>query len=76
MLLLQPEIFDGLGRLGMGFHFRVVYTSGGNVPPADGYPRLLLDANGDGLLSRRELEFRAGEGTRGRGPKGGKRPNT
>ena len=35
-----------------------------------------LDANGDGLLSQRELEFRAGEGTRGRGPKGGKRPNT
>ena len=32
-----------------------------------------LDANGDGLLSRRELEFRAGTGSRGRSPRGGDR---
>lgn len=31
-----------------------------------------LDADGDGLLSRRELEFRAGRESRG--PRGGKRP--
>lgn len=35
-----------------------------------------LDADGDGLLSRRELEFRGGSGSRGRGSRGGKRPNT
>jgi hypothetical protein len=33
-----------------------------------------LDADGDGLLSWRELEFRAGTGSRGRGSHGGKRP--
>tara|TARA_R110002096_G_scaffold128768_1_gene277080 strand:- start:1318 stop:1626 length:309 start_codon:yes stop_codon:yes gene_type:complete len=32
-----------------------------------------LDTDGDGLLSRRELEFRAGGGARGRGGRGGKR---
>ena len=33
-----------------------------------------LDSYGDGLLSRRELEFRAGAGSRGLGSRGGKRP--
>tara|TARA_R110000782_G_scaffold25579_8_gene66360 strand:+ start:393 stop:698 length:306 start_codon:yes stop_codon:yes gene_type:complete len=33
-----------------------------------------LDTDGDGLLSRRELEFQAGGGARGRGGRGGKRP--
>ncbi len=33
-----------------------------------------LDTDGDGLLSRRELEFQAGGGSRGRGGRGGKRP--
>lgn len=29
-----------------------------------------LDTNGDGLLSRRELDFRVGAGSRARGPRG------
>lgn len=33
-----------------------------------------LDGDGDGLLSRRELEFRMGTGSRGRGPRNGKPP--
>ena len=33
-----------------------------------------LDSDGDGLLSPRELEFRAGSGSRGRGSRGGQRP--
>lgn len=33
-----------------------------------------LDADGDGLLSPRELEFRAGPGSGGRGSHRGKRP--
>lgn len=32
-----------------------------------------LDSDGDGLLSRRELEFRGGGGSRERGPRGGNR---
>ena len=35
-----------------------------------------LDEDGDGLLSRRELDFRVGAGSRGRGPRGGNRPDT
>ena len=30
-----------------------------------------LDTDGDGRLSRRELEFRMGRGSRGQGPRGG-----
>ncbi|MGB5353011.1 MAG: hypothetical protein WBM54_12295 [Woeseia sp.] len=33
-----------------------------------------LDTDRDGLLSRRELELRIGPGSRGRGPRDGKRP--
>lgn len=33
-----------------------------------------LDTDRDGLLSRRELELQTGGGSRGRGPRGGKRP--
>lgn len=35
-----------------------------------------LDTDGDGLLSRRELEFRAGGGSRGQGRRSGKRPGS